>query len=190
VPYIVISLRKYIPRFLTNCNGVLTNSSLGLRCVWLGSQIYYNHPSATVFYGLKFFDYSYNVEQNAKMLLLTLERLSCQIAAGLLMWGALSDERTGLSFTLLLASPAHSVSGPSPVGLMTILYRLRFETPPTWRTRSPYFCPTGDLVIPPGTGFPFRRPPTTRRATAEVFEPTSTEGLNQSVPHRKHTASP
>jgi hypothetical protein len=44
------------------------------------------------------------------------------------------------------ASPAQSFSGPSPAGLMTILYCLRFETPQTWRARFPY------LYIP-GTGW-------------------------------------
>jgi hypothetical protein len=48
---------------------------------------------------------------------------------------------------LLLSSPAQSYSGPSPAGLMTTFYRLRFETPPTWRTRSLY-------LYPPGTGWP------------------------------------
>jgi hypothetical protein len=70
----------------------------------------------------------------------------CQTVAGLLMWGALSDERTGLSLLLLLSSPAQSFSGPSPAGLVTIFYCLRFETPPTWRTRSLY-------LYPPGTGW-------------------------------------
>jgi hypothetical protein len=50
---------------------------------------------------------------------------------------------------------------------MAIFYRLRFETPPTWRARSPY-------LYPPGAGWPsytprywvpFSSPPTTRRAT-------------------------
>jgi hypothetical protein len=49
---------------------------------------------------------------------------------GFLIWGALSDERTGLSFTMY-----------------NIFYCLRFETPPTWRTRSLY-------LYPPGTGWP------------------------------------
>jgi hypothetical protein len=44
---------------------------------------------------------------------------------------------------LLLSSPAQSFSGPSPEGLMTTYYCLRFETPQTWRTRSLYFYPTG-----------------------------------------------
>jgi hypothetical protein len=45
------------------------------------------------------------------------------------------------------ATPAQSFSGPSPAGLMTIFYCLRFETPPTCRARSPY-------LYPPGTGWP------------------------------------
>jgi hypothetical protein len=66
------------------------------------------------------------------------------------------------------SSPAQSYSGPSPAGLMTTFYCLRFETPPTWRTRSPYSYPPGTSpVIPPGTGFPLR-------ATVEVFDPAST----------------
>jgi hypothetical protein len=35
-------------------------------------------------------------------------------------------------------SPAQSFSSPSPAVLMTIFRCLRFETPPTWRARSPY----------------------------------------------------
>jgi hypothetical protein len=54
----------------------------------------------------------------------------CQTVAGLLMWGTLSDERMGLSFIIAAGrfSPAQSFSGPSPVGLATIFYCLRFET--------------------------------------------------------------
>jgi hypothetical protein len=73
-------------------------------------------------------------------------------------------------------SSAQSFSGPSPTGLTTIFYCLRFETPATWRARSPY-------LYPPGTGWPgytprhwvrFPSPPTSRRDTVEVFEPAST----------------
>jgi hypothetical protein len=39
----------------------------------------------------------------------------------------------------------------SPAGLMTSFYCLRFETPPTWRTRSLY-------LYPPGTGWPGYNP--------------------------------
>jgi hypothetical protein len=52
----------------------------------------------------------------------------CQTVMGLLMWGALSDERSGLFiFTTVLVSPVQSFSGPSPVGLTTIFYCLRIE---------------------------------------------------------------
>jgi hypothetical protein len=47
---------------------------------------------------------------------------------------------------LLLSSPAQSYSDPSPAGLMTIFYCLRFEIPPAWRIRSLY-------LYPPGTGW-------------------------------------
>jgi hypothetical protein len=36
-----------------------------------------------------------------------------------------------------------SFSGPSPTGLMTIFDCLTFETPPTWRARSPYLYTPG-----------------------------------------------
>jgi hypothetical protein len=42
---------------------------------------------------------------------------------------------------------AQSLPGPIPAGLMTIFYCLRFETPLTWRSTSPY-------LYPPGTGWP------------------------------------
>jgi hypothetical protein len=49
----------------------------------------------------------------------------CQTVAGLLIWGALSDERTGLSYNCCWSSPAQSFSGLSSAGLMTIFYCLR-----------------------------------------------------------------
>jgi hypothetical protein len=57
------------------------------------------------------------------------------------------------------SSPAQSFSGSSSAGFMIIFYCLRFETFPTWRARSPYLYPEeqGGPVIPPDTGFPFRR---------------------------------
>jgi hypothetical protein len=51
-----------------------------------------------------------------------------QTVAGLLMWGALSDERTGLSFTVAaFTSPAQSFSGPTPLGLVIIFYCLTIQ---------------------------------------------------------------
>jgi hypothetical protein len=43
----------------------------------------------------------------------------------------------------VLHSPARSFSGPSPAGLMTTFYCLRFETPLTRRATSPYLYPIG-----------------------------------------------
>jgi hypothetical protein len=70
--------------------------------------------------------------------------------AGLLMWGALSDERTGLSFTI---AAGRSQRSRSPV-----------RAP--WDSR-PYFT-VSDLRRP------ISSPPTTRRITVEVFDPAST----------------
>jgi hypothetical protein len=54
--------------------------------------------------------------------------ITVKTVAGLLMWGALSDDRTGLSFTIAAGPSQRSHSGPRPVGLATIFYCLRFET--------------------------------------------------------------
>jgi hypothetical protein len=68
----------------------------------------------------------------------------------LLMWVALSDERTGLSFTTSAGTRQRSHS--------------RVRVP--WDSR-PYF-----IVSDPK--LPFLLPPTTRRATVEVFNPAFT----------------
>jgi hypothetical protein len=74
----------------------------------------------------------------------------CQTVAGLLMWGALSDERTGLSFTIAAGTSQRSHS----------LIRA------PWDSR-PYFT-VSDLRLP------ISSPPMTRRVTVEVFDPAST----------------
>jgi hypothetical protein len=70
--------------------------------------------------------------------------------AGLLMWGTLSDERTGLSFTIS-AGPRQSSHS-------------RVRAP--WDSR-PYFTVSDSIL-------PISSPPTTRRVTVEVFDPAST----------------
>jgi hypothetical protein len=82
-----------------------------------------------------------------------------------------------LQLLLVLASAV--ILGPSPAGFMTIFYCLRFDTPPTWRARSPY-------LYPPGTGFSFTSPHTTRMVTVEVFEPSSTRGVLWSPKSKSH----
>jgi hypothetical protein len=77
----------------------------------------------------------------------------CQTVPWLLMWGALSDERTGLSFTTAadLRQRSHS--------------RVRV----LWDAQ-PYFTVSKSRL-------PFSSPPTTRRATVEVFDPASTRDI-------------
>jgi hypothetical protein len=84
----------------------------------------------------------------------------CQIIAGLLIWVALSDERTGLPFTIAAGPRQRSHSRVwVAAGFVTIFYSLKLETPPIWRVRFPYVYPpgTGWPIYTPGTGFPFRR---------------------------------
>jgi hypothetical protein len=70
--------------------------------------------------------------------------------AGLLMWGALSDERTGLSFTIAAGPSQRSHS----------LVRAPLDS-------RPYFT-VSDLRLP------ISSPPTTRWITVEVFDPATT----------------
>jgi hypothetical protein len=81
----------------------------------------------------------------------------CQTVAGLLMWGALSDEMTGLSFT--------SAADPRQGSLS------RVQVP--WYSW-PYYT-LSDLRLP------FSSPPTSCRVTVEVLEPAS------SVPYKPST---
>jgi hypothetical protein len=74
----------------------------------------------------------------------------CHTFAGLLMWGAFSDERTVLSFTVAVGPRQRSQS--------------RVRVP--WDSQ-PYFT-LSDLRLP------FLSSPTTRRATVEVFDSAST----------------
>jgi hypothetical protein len=74
----------------------------------------------------------------------------CRTVAGLLMWGALPDEKTGLSFTI--------AAGPGQ--------RSHFRVRVPWDSRS-YFT-VSDLRLP------FSSPPTTCRVTVEVFDSVST----------------
>jgi hypothetical protein len=74
----------------------------------------------------------------------------CQTVASLLMWGALSDERTGLSFAIA-ADPQQ---------------RSHSQVPIPWDSR-PYFTVSDSRL-------PFSSLSTTRRVKVEVFYPAST----------------
>jgi hypothetical protein len=76
--------------------------------------------------------------------------ITCVTVTVLFLWGALSDERSGLSFI--------SSAGPCQRSL------LRVRAP--WDLR-PYFT-VSHLRLP------FSSPPTTRRVRVEVFDPAST----------------
>jgi hypothetical protein len=80
-------------------------------------------------------------------------------------------------------APAQSFSSPNPAGLATTFYCLRFETPPTWRAKSPYlYSPgTGWPSYTPRHWIPFLSPPTTRRGTVEVFHPAYTRELKPEI---------
>jgi hypothetical protein len=88
----------------------------------------------------------------------------------------LSREGGYVVYNCCWPSPAQSFSDPHSTGPMTIFYSLRFETPPTWRARSAYLYPPGTRwpSYIPRHLVPLSLPPTTRRATVEVFDPAST----------------
>jgi hypothetical protein len=77
-----------------------------------------------------------------------------------------------LSFTIAAGPRQRS---HSPAEFMTTFYCLIFDTPPTWRAKSPYLYPAGTEWpgYTPGHWVPFSSPATNRRATVEVFEPAS-----------------
>jgi hypothetical protein len=61
--------------------------------------------------------------------------------------GALSLTKDGSAvYNYCWFTPGQSFSGLSPMGHVTIFYCPSFETPPNWRTRTPY-------LYPPGTGW-------------------------------------
>jgi hypothetical protein len=77
-------------------------------------------------------------------------RPDCLTVAGLMIWGALSDERTGLPFAI--------ATGPR----QRSHFRVRVPQD-SW----PYFTVSDSRL-------PFSSPPTTRRVTVEVFDPAFT----------------
>jgi hypothetical protein len=67
-----------------------------------------------------------------------------QIVAGMLMWGALSDERTDLELTDVAGPCQQSLSRiRAPRNSWLCFYYLKFETPPTSSSRFPYLFPSG-----------------------------------------------
>jgi hypothetical protein len=80
----------------------------------------------------------------------------CQTVTGLLMWGALSDERTVLPFKIV----ARAVFlGSEFRGTRGHISLSQIRDPPTWRVRSPYLYPprAGWPRYTPRYWVPFRR---------------------------------
>jgi hypothetical protein len=76
------------------------------------------------------------------------------------------------------SSPAQSFWSPSPAGLMTIFFRLRFHSSLTWRARSPYLNSPSNRVaqLYPQALCSLFFAPFGSQATMEVSEPASTRG--------------
>jgi hypothetical protein len=84
----------------------------------------------------------------------------CQTAAGLLMWGALSDERRGLPFTITAGPRQRSHSWvwvPRDSWPYFTLSHSRLPQPGGPGSRIYISQEQGGSVIPPGTGSLFRR---------------------------------
>jgi hypothetical protein len=90
---------------------------------------------------------------------------NCQIVADLFMWGALSVERTDLSF--IIAAGPHQRS------------HSRVRVP--WDS-SPYFTVSDSTL-------PFSSPPFTLRATVEVLDPASTRDSALMLENQSHIAT-
>jgi hypothetical protein len=87
-----------------------------------------------------------------------------QTVTGVLMWGALSEERTGLYFTIAAGSRQ------SPAGLMTIFYCLRFGIPNLDGQVSIFLCPRNrvDQVLGASNSLPY--------LTVQVWDSPNLEG--------------
>jgi hypothetical protein len=104
-----------------------------------------------------------------------------QTIADLLIWGTISDENTGVSFTIVVGPCQCSHSRVWVLRDSWPYFTVSDSgIPPTWRARSLY-------LYPPGTGWPscsprqwvpILSPPETCRAMVEVFEPASMQGYS------------
>jgi hypothetical protein len=94
----------------------------------------------------------------------------CQTIAGLLMWGALSEERTICRLQLLLALASAVVLGSQSRGIRDHILLSQIRDSPNLE---------GQVSPRNRHWLPFSSPPTTRRATVEVFEPASTRGSDE-----------
>jgi hypothetical protein len=85
--------------------------------------------------------------------------LLLSVSFSLLMWGALSDERMGLSFTMLLIFASTVILGTESHGTHDHILLPQIRDSPNLGRGPRIYIPQkqGGPVILPGTGFPFRR---------------------------------
>jgi hypothetical protein len=88
-------------------------------------------------------------------------------------YSPLSREDGSLVYNCCWSSPAQSFSSPNLAWLITTYHCLRFDTPPTWRVRSPYLYLTGAWwsSYTSGHWVLFPSPRTAHGATLELFDP-------------------
>jgi hypothetical protein len=83
----------------------------------------------------------------------------------------------GASFTIA-AGPHQRILRSESRGTRDQIFLSQIPDSPTWRTMSPYFLhEQSDPVIPPGIGFHFSSPRTTRRATVEILDRACTRAV-------------
>jgi hypothetical protein len=84
-----------------------------------------------------------------------------RVAARSKAWTVFARSNSGIVGSNSTQGVKQSFSGPSPAGLMTAFYCLRFQTlPPNLEAQVPVLISPqvqGGPVVPPDTGFPFRR---------------------------------
>jgi hypothetical protein len=99
--------------------------------------------------------------------------------SGLLIGGALSDKRVSLSFTVAVGLRQHSHYRIQVPQDSCSHFTVRFQTSSIWRSRSRYLYPAG-IEWPsynPRHSVPFSLPPSTHRATVDIFKSASKWGL-------------
>jgi hypothetical protein len=85
----------------------------------------------------------------------------CQIFAALLMWGALSDERTGVPFTIAAGFDSAVIRGAETRGTHYHMLLSQMWESPNFEGQVPVFIFPRKRVTqldPPSTGFPFHSP--------------------------------
>jgi hypothetical protein len=99
------------------------------------------------------------------------------------MWGALSDERRVCRLQLLLVLASAVILRSESRGTRAHILLSQIRDSPNLESQVPVFISPRKRVaqFTPRHWVPFSSPPTTRRSTMEVFEPSSTRTDGQSI---------